>query len=79
MYLNEKIEEYCQKIKLDYLISSGTTAINCHQFKHGLLYIINHCKHVLTKIIVWEICENTYFRPRWLHSFSFNLNFISEA
>ena len=52
MYLNEKIEEYCQKIKLDYLISSGTTAINCHQFKHELLYIINHCKHVLTKIIV---------------------------
>lgn len=28
--LNEKIEEYCQKIKLAYLISSGKTAINLH-------------------------------------------------
>lgn len=39
MHLNEKIEEYCQKVKLDDLISSGTTALNSHQIKHGLLYV----------------------------------------
>lgn len=56
MYLGEKIEEYCQKVTLAYLISSGKTAINLR----GLLYIINLCKHVLTKIIVWGISEDAY-------------------